>query len=77
VGLCGRKIATECFQEIAGFGTSLLLRVESFTGCKMAGGRIYAVSAGALRDAGIVEPPAENFLASLYKTYSVSECDLL
>jgi hypothetical protein len=54
VGLCGCKIATECFQEIAGFGTSLLLRVESFTGGKMAGGRMYAVSASALCDAGIV-----------------------
>jgi hypothetical protein len=54
VGLCGYKIATECFQEIAGFGTSLLLRVESFTGGKMAGGRMYAVSASALCDAGIV-----------------------
>jgi hypothetical protein len=54
VGLCGRKVATDCFQEIAGFSTSLLLRVESFTGCKMADGRIYAVSAGTLCDAGIV-----------------------
>jgi hypothetical protein len=77
VGLRGCKVATDCFQEIAGFGTSFLLQVESFTGCKMAGSRIYAVPAGALRDAGVVGLAARIFWTSLYKTYSVSECDLL
>jgi hypothetical protein len=53
VGLRGHAVGKNCFQEIAGFSSSLLLRIESLCSGKMARSGMYALSAGALCDAGL------------------------